>query len=151
MNIQETVEMSNRYHPYSNSIICPNITASYSRCLHVQFHHQSSRFVIQVCTACLFHCTALPTKFSAGLPILIKHICKRIWLRNLWTEKSFPMKLDDFPQVTHKVLPCYSSTSTTKIKVCNFGSKYAQGCWITWGKQLYNWSDKIAIKRSIQG
>ena len=92
-----------------------------------------------------------PTKFSAGLSILIKHICKRISLRNLWTEKSFPMKLEDLPQATQEVLPCHSSTSTTKIKVCNFASKYAQGCWITGGKQLYNWSDKIDIKRSIQG
>jgi len=36
------------------------------------------------------------------------------------------MKLEDLPQVTHEVLPCHSSTSTAKIKVCNFASKYAQ-------------------------
>lgn len=65
--------------------------------------------------------------------------------------KELSNELEDLLQVTHEVLLCHSSTSTTKIKVCNFGSKYAQGWWVTGGKQLYNWSDKIDIKRSIQG
>uniref|UniRef100_A0A0A9FZ33 Uncharacterized protein n=1 Tax=Arundo donax TaxID=35708 RepID=A0A0A9FZ33_ARUDO len=34
-----------------------------TRCLHVQFQHQSSRFIIQVCTGYLFYCIILPTKY----------------------------------------------------------------------------------------